>query len=204
LLSNSARSREAKQLRELFFETCSRALERLPAPADRTLSMGRLYDVLGCFVLDLDRRRDAAQLFRESLKVNPSDAVPAGHLARILAERPDRKPHDPVEAAALAKKTIEIAPESSDSWSTLGFVRYHAGDWSAAAEALEKAAALQAQDNASDWLFLAMARWKLGQKAPAARWYQKASTWIERNHPRDQALQNLLAQAKTLIDTNRP
>ena len=82
--------------------------------------------------------------------------------------------------------------------------QYRAGDWKAAAEALETSLTLQDGGDASDWLFLAMARWRLNDRTVARRWYDKARSWIEQHKPQDEDLRRVLAETTALLDADGP
>jgi Flp pilus assembly protein TadD len=44
---------------------------------------------------------------------------------------------DPAQGVTLARKAVELKPESSESQNMLGVAYYRAGDWAAAIEALK-------------------------------------------------------------------
>ena len=109
-------------------------------------------------------------------------AVGQNSLAWLLATCADPKLRDPGRAVELAKKAVELAPNASDIWNTLGVALYRAGDWEAAIEALEKSERLTPDKYlTSNGFFLAMAHWQLGQKDEARAWYDRAVAWID-NH----------------------
>jgi hypothetical protein len=81
----------------------------------------------------------------------------------------------------------------------LGVASYRAGNFSGAADALEKAVQLGKGGDAIDWFFLAMTRWRLGQQGPAREWYDKAALWTEKNRSRDWQLNHFRGEAAELL-----
>src|SRR5439155_21042561 len=79
-----------------------------------------------------------------------------------------------------AKKAVQLALKEGNYWQTLGVAHYRAGDWKAAALALNKSLEL-GPSGAVNWLFLAMAQQKLGKHDEARRAYEHAVQWLERN-----------------------
>jgi serine/threonine protein kinase/Flp pilus assembly protein TadD len=204
LLSDSGRRKEAGELHHEFVQNYRKALGQIPHAPTRRGRLAWLCDTMGSTLVAFNHRRDAEPLFLEALKADTSSAAPYDHLAMLLASRPDRKPHDPARAVELAKKAVTLAPRERESWHALGVAQYRAGDWKAAAEALEKALTLRDGGDASDWLFLAMARWRLGDRAAARASYDKARSWIEQHKPQDEDLRLALAEASALLDADKP
>jgi serine/threonine protein kinase len=204
MLADAGRRSETDQLRREFLEAYSKALGQLPDAAERRRRLASVCDTMGSMMVAYDHRRDAEPFFREAVKVEASNPSPYVHLATLLASRPDRKPHDPAQAVELAKKAVKLAPRARESRHTLGVAQYRAGDWKAAAEALETSLTLQDGGDASDWLFLAMARWRLNDRTTARRWYDKARSWIEQHKPQDEDLRRVLAETTALLDADGP
>jgi serine/threonine protein kinase len=203
-LSDAGRRPESAQLYRELVETYGKAIGSLPDAAERRRRLASFRDAMGSMLVDFDHRRDAEPLFREALKVETSNPAPYVHLATLLASRPDRKPHDPAGAVELARKAVKLAPRAHEPWHILGVAQYRAGEWKAAAEALETALTLPDGDDASDWLFLAMARWRLSDPSAARGWYDKARSWIEQHKPPDGDLPRILAETKALLDADKP
>jgi Flp pilus assembly protein TadD len=152
-----------------------------------------------CYRL-LGQMDDALADIRQAIRLGPNFAGPHNNLAWFLATCPDPKLRDPARAVEAARKAVELAPQDSGTWNTLGAALYRAGDWKAAISALEKSVAL-AHDNqlAFNGFFLAMARSQLGQKGEARTWYDKAVAWMEKNAPRDLELVCFRAEAAALL-----
>ena len=102
----------------------------------------------------------------------------------------------------MARKAIELPPESAMAWQVLGWSRYRTGDWKASIEALEKSCALQDNPEGGDafnWFFLAMAHWRLGEQDKARDFYDRAVRWTDKNHPKSEELLRFRAEAAKLL-----
>jgi serine/threonine protein kinase len=158
------------------------------------------------------RFRRALQL-AEDLIGDPAVAAPCYYkpliasingLAWELVVRPPGDPSDTARAIRLARQavaweTTEIPyyPHVLQVHRTLGVASCRAGDWSAAAAALEKSIAATEGGDSRDWFFLAIARHRQGDRAGAQKWYERAASWMERNpaQARDGELAQIRAEA---------
>jgi tetratricopeptide (TPR) repeat protein len=144
-------------------------------------------------------RRQLRESFPQSLEYKPDDHRIRNNLAWLLASRAEVSALDATKAVKLAKEATALAPKTGTYWNTLGVAHYHAGDWKAAAAAIEQSMQLRSGGDAYDWLFLAMARWRLGDPVEARQWYDRSVKWIEANEPRNQELLGFQAEATRLI-----
>jgi serine/threonine protein kinase/Flp pilus assembly protein TadD len=119
----------------------------------------------------------------------------AWHLATCL----DLKARDPDRAVGLAKEAVRLQPNEGNFWSTLGVAHYRAGDWKAAAVALQKSRELRQGADARDWFFRAMAHWQLGAKDEARNWYEQAVQWMEKNARQDEELRRFRRETEELL-----
>jgi tetratricopeptide (TPR) repeat protein len=204
VLADAGRRPEAEQLYREFLEAYGKALGVLSDASERRRRLASVCDAMGSMLVAFGRQRDAEPLFREAVTVDTSNPALYDHLAWLLASRPDGQPHDPARAVELARKAVALAPRARDSWHILGVAQYRAGDWKAAAEALETSLTLQDGGDASDWLFLAMARWRMGDQTAARRWYDKARSWIDQHKPQDEDLGRVLAETRDLLGADGP
>jgi serine/threonine-protein kinase len=195
---------ESAQVRSEFFDAYAKALERLPDPARRRRRLATVRDLMGTGMAKMGRRDDAAQLFREAAEADASDPAPRIHLARLLAGPPDRKPHDPARAVALASRAVALSPQGGEPWGTLGMARYRAGDWKGAAEALAKATAASDGGEPLDALFLSMARWRLGDRPEARRRFDAARARLEAKKSQDTDVPGVLTEARALLEVDKP
>jgi tetratricopeptide (TPR) repeat protein len=121
------------------------------------------------------------------------------HLAWLLAIRPDPSRRYCTVAVELAQKAVEQAPQEAIVWRTLGVAHYRAGDFNAAIESLERAAALQAGADIVHFLFMAMAHWQLGDKEQARKYYDQATKRIEKSNTGDIVLRHFQDEAAELM-----
>jgi uncharacterized protein HemY len=71
-------------------------------------------------------------------------------------------------------------PQDANAWGTLGAAHDRAGDWPAAAAALEKSRSLRDGDDPEDLFFRAMTCWQLGNKDQARQCYDRAVQLMEK------------------------
>jgi uncharacterized protein HemY len=121
------------------------------------------------------------------------------NLARLLATCLEEKLRAPRRAVEAARKAIALVPNQGWYWNTLGVAHYRAGDWKAAAAALEKSVALRNGGDSFDWFFLAMTHWRLDQKDQARKRYDEAVRWMEKHQPANKELRNFRSEAAKLL-----
>ncbi len=126
----------------------------------------------------------------------------AGHRPGWLARSP--------AALALARKAVELSPDTAIYLNTLGVAEYRAGEFAGAIATLEKSlAAAKGKSDAFDLFFLAMARHRLGRIAAARADFDRAVGW-RRDHPNlpdpgwNQDLDEFQAEARALLDGPAP
>jgi len=122
---------------------------------------------------------------------------PANSLAWILATCPDLGLRDTGEAVKYAQLAVRQTP--SVSYNTLGVAQYRAGDFKAAAAALEQSMQLRAGGDAYDWFFLSMAYWKLDRKEEARARLRAAIDWTEKHQPDNEELRRFRKEAAELV-----
>ncbi|HEV3022714.1 MAG TPA: tetratricopeptide repeat protein, partial [Pirellulales bacterium] len=143
--------------------------------------------------LDAEKRADLRSAYAESLS----------ELAWSLAARPETELRDPPRAVELAKRSIELNPNTTVAFNTLGVAQYRAGNWQAAVEALDQSVKLRAGGDAFDWLFLAMSHQRLGNQDEARKWYDQAVEWTEKQTaPNDELVRFRREAAEVLDGTN--
>jgi WD40 repeat protein/serine/threonine protein kinase len=89
----------------------------------------------------------------------------------------------PAQAVALAKKAVDAAPQKGTSLEALGIAHYRAGEFGAAAAALEKALPQLGGGDGLTWFVLAMACGQKGDSESARRWYDRGRQWLAENAP---------------------
>jgi tetratricopeptide (TPR) repeat protein/serine/threonine protein kinase len=138
------------------------------------LQRGKSHSRLGHF-------EQARTDYQTALQHAPANALAHNVLAWLLATCPDAKVRDPVQAVALARKAMQLAPKEGAYWNTLGVAHYRAGDWKAAIAALGKSVELRQGGDAVDRFFLAMAHQKLGNPDEARKAYDQALQWLAKS-----------------------
>ena len=118
---------------------------------------------------------EAVASYSEGIKHDPKNAAAHRAFALLLANCPDPKFRDPAQAAALARKAIELAPSNAANFSALGLALYRAGDWQGTLDALNESRALRKVDDPQDGFFRAMAHWRLEQREDGIDWYVKCA-----------------------------
>ncbi len=150
--------------------------------------------------------REAVQAWRRAIQLAPDTYWYKSALAWLLATLPHPELQRVDEAILLAKKGIELSPQSTNSWRALGVAHYRASHWSDAITALEKSVDIRETvagktgDFGFDWIFLAMAHWQLDHKQEARRWYEKAVEWMEKNNPDNEELIRFRQEAEDLLN----
>jgi serine/threonine protein kinase len=144
----------------------------------------------------------------EDLVGNKAAAPPCFHMALIdpfnglawtLVARPASSPSDTALAVRLARQAVDWeaghpppstagtvhasirTPGLPAPRTTLGVALHRAGDWAAAASALEESMARNGAGDPRDWLFLAIVRQRQGHAVAARRWFERAVGWMDQN-----------------------
>jgi tetratricopeptide (TPR) repeat protein len=163
--------------------------------ADAFFRIGKALEVQG-------KLGETITSFEKAVELDPKWAVAQNALAWLLTNCRDAKLRDPKRGLEVARKAVELAPQSSFTWQLLGWAQYRAGDWKAGVEALEKSCALQNNPKGGDayqWFFLAMSHWQLGEKDKARQWYDRAVQWMDKNQPKNEDLRRFRAEAEELM-----
>jgi hypothetical protein len=136
----------------------------------------------------------------DNIKAARADAL--NDLAWLLATASGVSARDPAYALALAEEAARVAPDHPASWNTLGVVRYRAGDWLGAIEALERSTSMGTEPGGSafDHYFLAMACCQLGQPDQASLWIERGEDWTARHRPGHTDLIRFRDEATSLVD----
>ncbi len=177
-------------------------------PTDRANRISLIYHQIDLYeMLEAAGSMREAEAIREKLRESstlvqtPEGADPrlCNNLAWLLSSRAAAGQSDVARAVELATAAAVLAPAEGLYWNTLGVAQYRAGNWTAAAVALEKSMKLRAGGDAHDWLFLAMARWRLGDAAGARQWYDRSLEAIKDSEPRNSELSRFRAEAASLL-----
>jgi serine/threonine protein kinase len=199
MLATGGRTREAK---ELVGELAELVKQQTAPDARRDLAAP--INQYGSWLLQQNSRKDAADMFRLALTVDPDSANLLNNLAWALAAFPDSPPYEPADAFDAARKAVTLEPKIGTFWNTVGVAAYRVGDWKTASEALEKSMSLNKGGDANDWFFLAMTRWRQNNNAEALKWYDQAVAWTKKNKPDDLELKHFQAEAALLLERGTP
>jgi tetratricopeptide (TPR) repeat protein len=168
----------------------------------------RLEPIHGMHYVDLalalqkERRfEEARDAFVGALKITPNHPGLCNALAWLLATCPQAELRDPARAIKLARKAMELAPKSGNSWSTLGAAEYRLGNSKEAVAALDKSIEMRSGGHGFDYFFLAMAHREMGNDGKAREAYDRAVRWMDENAPDDENLRRLRAEAERLLHT---
>jgi tetratricopeptide (TPR) repeat protein len=144
-------------------------------------------------------RIEAKQLVQDAVKRDLHTPQSLSGLARQLVRTSNPDGRDAAWAVDLAKKAVDLSPETAAYWNTLGMAHYRAGHWKDARTALHKSMELRKSGDSLDWYFLAMTHWQLGDKGEARKWYDQAVAWMGKNEPENEELRQFRAEAAELL-----
>jgi serine/threonine protein kinase/tetratricopeptide (TPR) repeat protein len=120
-------------------------------------------------------------------------------LAELFAEFAVKSLRNPLRAVELAKMALEVEPQSSRLWVTLGVAYYRQDEWNAAADALEMGLRQNPADTGRGTFYLAMTCARLGDHERARRSYELAKDWMDKHQPRHPGLASLRSEAGEVL-----
>ena len=191
-----------KEAEELVRELVELAKQQTEPAARRDLAMPIAR--FGNWLLQQNRRMEAAEHLRLALSVDPENTNLLNNLAWALASFPDAPSYNPAEALEAARKAVTLKPVEGNLWNTLGVAAYRVGDLNQASEALEKSMRLNEGGDANDWFFLAMTRSRQNNQAEARKWYNQAVAWTRKNSPENPELKHFQDEAAALLESRSP
>jgi tetratricopeptide (TPR) repeat protein len=159
---------------------------------------GHTHNCLGSLLLEMneptkaaEQLRMAADAFEQACLSDPSDPRYPNNLASVLVNSNDPSDRSNPKAVKFARKALDLELGIKDNWNNLGAALYYAGDWNAAAEALNtslqmKPTVLAYRADGEDCFcrfFLAMAQGKLNHTTQARQNYDLAVKWMNENMP---------------------
>jgi len=149
--------------------------------AEADESFRRALEVAAGLIGDEEARKPCYNRFRMGVVGALNDLV------WDLVRRPPARASDAALAVRLARWVTDREPDWAAAWNTLGVACYRAGDWPAAASALQRSTDLSNGGDAQDWFFLAAIHQQQGDRAQARRWYDRAVAWVRQNPGGDKA-----------------
>jgi tetratricopeptide (TPR) repeat protein len=199
MLDTSGRTREAEEVVREVAELAKRQTK-----PDTRRAVSEPIGQYGTWLLQQNRRKDAADIFRLALTIEPENTNLLNNLAWALASFSDSPSYNPTEALGAARKAVTLEPGNGNLWNTMGVAAYRVGDWKAASEALEKSMSLNKGGDANDWFFLAMTRWRQNNKTEARKFYDQAVSWTKQNSPDNPELKYFQTEAASILDGVTP
>jgi eukaryotic-like serine/threonine-protein kinase len=206
-------------------------MERLVAQAPRQIiyrrRLAESYIGQGYLLWATARHAEAAAAYRRAIELregiaaeSPNVPLYVRELVRLLAICPVRDLCDNRRILEVANQAVQLAPNESVSWYTLGLAHYAAGDWPAALAALERSSGMIAGVDSSDpldpalWFVRAMTLWQLSRSATLtdeerARYQAEARDrnaraieWMKTINPINDDLRHLRVEAAELMMEN--
>jgi serine/threonine protein kinase/Flp pilus assembly protein TadD len=118
----------------------------------------------------------------------------------------DPKCREPGRALTLAQEAAALVPNHPGCLRTLGVAHYRAGNWKAAALALEKSRLLtgNSNDESASLFILSMAYARLNEKEQARTFFDQAAQWRMGYGLTDEELRLLCAEAAALLGLEVP
>jgi serine/threonine protein kinase/tetratricopeptide (TPR) repeat protein len=147
------------------------------------------------------KHAEAIAEYREAIHLAPQWPEPHNAAAWLLATSPDSKVRAPKEALSLAKKAVELSPQTWNFWGTLGTAQYRTGDFQAALGSFQRAAELDKARAGCDGFWVAMIHWRLGNKDLARQAYDQTVQWMEKHNAEDEELRRFRDEAAELLGT---
>jgi tetratricopeptide (TPR) repeat protein len=197
-------------------DDCTQAiaiLERLtteyPLETVHWQELGQAHGILGLHLLRMGHTlqairecREAADAFRQAVKIRPSDFRGLTMGAGFLSNNPIEQLRAPDEAVSLARRAVELAPDLDSAWHSLGYAEYRAGNWRASIEALQKS--LEAGDpGIGSYIcvccYFSMSHWKLGERDQALKWFERANERMKAGRPVVEDVQWIVNEAAALL-----
>jgi len=203
----AAESPERIWLRTGLIETLREYSHRLSLSGDATMAGASTRRALRVADGLIGNKNVASPCYHKAL------IEPVNGLAWELVARPPTDPSDLSLAIRLARQVVEWESSKWPFWPavhvahrTLGVAYCRAGDWPAAAAALESSVALNDGGDPRDWFFLAIARQRMGDTAGATRWYVQAVSRMAQNstESRDPELCRFQAEAGAVVGRTPP
>jgi serine/threonine protein kinase len=162
-------------------------------------SVGQLHEAAGQTDEAKKAFRRSIVLYENLLGERPARVSYASPLACLYADCPVEQLRNMARAVELAKKALEVEPDSSRLWITLGVAHYRQGEWKAAASALETGLRQNRPETGRGTFYLAMTYALRGDGERASRFYEQAVKWMDKNQPRNPDLVRMRAEAGEVL-----
>ena len=176
--------------------------------------LAAVYQHLSLLYFDRGEKEPGRQAFEKALQhwelVTRSEDVASvnylNNLALLLLHCPVPELRDIRLAKESARRALRVAPENSFYCTSLGIAEYRDGNWTQAAEWLQKAVGLQdGQAMAPEQFFLAMTLWQqsVGPNDEADQYFDAALAWMQSHRPGNRQLQRIHEEAMQLRERRK-
>ncbi len=176
--------------------------------------LATVYQHLSLLYFDRGKKEPGRQAFEKARwnweLVTRSENVASvnylNNLALLLVNCPVPELRDIPLAKESAHRAIRVAPENSFYCTSLGIAEYRDGNWTQAAEWLQKAVQLQdGQAMAPEQFFLAMTLWQqsVGPNDEADQYFDAAVEWMQSHRPGNRQLQRIHEEAMQLRESRK-
>jgi non-specific serine/threonine protein kinase/serine/threonine-protein kinase len=169
-----------------------------PSTIISTVNLAKDYEAQGKYSL-------AAALYRGLVASTPNDPFLLNTLSWYLAASTDPGQRSPAEALPLARRAVQVMPDSGDTDNTLGLVEYRNDHWDQAISSLNRAVDLhKAAPDPTDFFFLAMAHGRRGDKSEAEQFFQRGVEAASKKEPIDPELKMFWGEAAGVLGKPKP
>jgi tetratricopeptide (TPR) repeat protein len=150
-------------------------------------------------LMNASKVEQASELRGKLAAITTNNSPLLNNMAWHLVADADPANLDGATAVELAKKAVELKPQSGAAMNTLGVARYRVGEFKQAVADLEKSTQLNKGRDSTDFFFLAMAHWQLGEAEQARKWYAQGVAWMDKKQRTDEGLLRFRAEAEELL-----
>jgi len=196
---------------EARFRAALRHAQQLAADfpnGEHQKTLANRHDTLGRILWNAGRTAEGREMFRaaraawrKAFDLEPRNPALYHLAARFLADCPDAGASDWRACASLAEKALALAANPpAEFWTTLGLVRYRAGEWQAAAAALAQAGSARADERCLRDFLCAMTDVRLGKERLARERFDLAVSGMSRLWLTADDLERRRREAESLLN----
>ena len=120
-------------------------------------------------------------------------------LALFLADCPAPRQRDSIRSLELAKRSVEVLPDSPLSRFPLALAYLRLGRWQDCLSTAERLHAMIPVDASRGGFIFAMAHWHLGHREEAEKWYRYGARWQQGFKSHDRTQLRWRAEAEKLM-----
>jgi len=202
---DAGRPEEAVRLRRQLEDDVVALAARFPGPEfiERRRGWANKLAEFHSSIPSLKLRRANYLKARLAVILDPEGALHHNNLAWVLISIPDDPWFDPIRGLAEARKAIELQPNDTLIWNTLGVAAFRARDWTTAHDSFMRSINLGG-GSARDRFFLAMTHWNQGNRDEARKDFDIALAALKNEPEDDPELARFHAEAAALMSLPGP